>query len=111
MSQQDKDHFPSFAHAQVALTNQLYDYLNKPNILIFCPTGCFFFLFEINKIFLFLEYCSRMAKPSLEKSDYLQTIGNGLHPDIDIFWTGNFYLFNDILLHNKLKSYRRSFIN
>ena len=37
---------------------------------------------------LFLEYCSRMAKPSLEKSEYLQTIGNGLHPDIDIFWTG-----------------------
>jgi hypothetical protein len=30
-----------------------------------------------------------MAKPSLEKSAYLQTIGNGLHPDIDIFWTGN----------------------
>ena len=29
-----------------------------------------------------------MATPSLEKSPYLQTIGNGLHPDIDIFWTG-----------------------
>lgn len=29
-----------------------------------------------------------MATPSLEKSVYLQTIGNGLHPDIDIFWTG-----------------------
>jgi protein O-GlcNAcase/histone acetyltransferase len=44
MSQQDKDHFSSFAHAQVAITNQLYDYLNKPNILIFCPTGFFLFL-------------------------------------------------------------------
>ncbi|CAF4596470.1 unnamed protein product, partial [Rotaria sp. Silwood2] len=32
-------------------------------------------------------YCSRMAKPSIEKSSYLQTIGDGLHTDIDIFWT------------------------
>jgi hypothetical protein len=30
-----------------------------------------------------------MATPTLEKSDYLQTIGTGLYPDIDIFWTGN----------------------
>ena len=29
-----------------------------------------------------------MAMPSLEKSLYLQILGNGLHPDIDIFWTG-----------------------
>ncbi|CAF4712319.1 unnamed protein product, partial [Rotaria sp. Silwood2] len=28
-----------------------------------------------------------MAKPSIEKSSYLQTIGDGLHTDIDIFWT------------------------
>ncbi|CAF0851880.1 unnamed protein product, partial [Didymodactylos carnosus] len=33
-------------------------------------------------------YCSKMAKPTLDKSQYLQTIGNGLLPDIDIFWTG-----------------------
>jgi hypothetical protein len=46
MSQQDKDHFPSFAHAQVALTNQLYDYLNKPNIFIFCPTGLIHFFLK-----------------------------------------------------------------
>ncbi|CAF3072516.1 unnamed protein product [Rotaria sp. Silwood2] len=72
MSQQDKDIYPSFAHAHVDLTNKLYDYLNKPNIFIFCPT----------------DYCSRMAKPSIEKSSYLQTIGDGLHTDIDIFWTG-----------------------
>jgi hypothetical protein len=30
-----------------------------------------------------------MAKPSLEKSVYSNTIDAGLHPDIDIFWTGN----------------------
>ncbi|CAM4976801.1 unnamed protein product [Rotaria socialis] len=73
MCQQDKDRFLSFAHAQVTVTNEIYDYLNKPNILLFCPT----------------QYCSQMAKPSLERSSYLQTIGNGLHPDIDIFWTGS----------------------
>ncbi|CAF1144432.1 unnamed protein product [Rotaria sordida] len=73
MSQQDKDNFASFGHAQVALTNEIYDYLDKPNVLLFCPT----------------QYCSRMAKPSLERSSYLQIIGNGLHPDIDIFWTGS----------------------
>ena len=31
-----------------------------------------------------------MATPTLEKSPYLQTIGNGLDPDIDIFWTGKY---------------------
>jgi hypothetical protein len=49
-----------------------------------------------------------MAKPSLEKSDYLHTIGNGLHPDIDIFWTGNFHLFNSIYFTKNLASYRKS---
>jgi hypothetical protein len=39
MSEEDKDRFASFGHAQVAITNQIYDYLNKPNIFIFCPTG------------------------------------------------------------------------
>ncbi|CAF4580978.1 unnamed protein product, partial [Rotaria magnacalcarata] len=38
MCQQDKDRFLSFAHAQVTVTNEIYDYLNKPNILLFCPT-------------------------------------------------------------------------
>jgi protein O-GlcNAcase/histone acetyltransferase len=38
MSQQDKDHFSSFAHAQVVVTNEIYEYLDKPNILLFCPT-------------------------------------------------------------------------
>jgi protein O-GlcNAcase/histone acetyltransferase len=38
MSQQDKDRFASFAHAQVAVTNEIYDYLDKPNIFLFCPT-------------------------------------------------------------------------
>jgi hypothetical protein len=49
MSQQDKDQFNSFAHAQVSVTNQLYQYLNKPNIFIFCPTG---FSLIFNKFYL-----------------------------------------------------------
>lgn len=44
MSQQDKNNFPSFAHAHVSVANQLYEYLNKPKIFLFCPTG-----FQINK--------------------------------------------------------------
>jgi hypothetical protein len=36
------------------------------------------------KIFVKINI-SRMAKPTVEKSDYLQTIGIGLHRDIDMF--------------------------
>ncbi|CAF1487112.1 unnamed protein product, partial [Adineta ricciae] len=52
MSSQDQTRFTSFAHAQVAVTNAIYDYLNKPNLFLFCPT----------------QYCSRMAKSALETS-------------------------------------------
>jgi protein O-GlcNAcase/histone acetyltransferase len=44
-----------------------------------------------------------MAKPSLEKSPYLQTIGNGLHPDIDVFWTGK-------LLSLAIRQFKSEFI-
>jgi protein O-GlcNAcase/histone acetyltransferase len=91
MSQEDQTRFASFAHAQVAVTNEIYDYLEKPNLLLFCPTGRYsLFARTIDFIDLFAEYCNRMARPSLETSSYLQTIGNGLHPDIDIFWTGTY---------------------
>ena len=39
MSAEDQTSFASFADAQVAVTNELYDYLDKPNLLLFCPTG------------------------------------------------------------------------
>jgi len=92
MTQQDKDQFSSFAHAQVAVTNEIYDYLHKPNVFLFCPTGFFLLKISLKENIFFLsllkEYCTTMAKPTLDKSPYLQTIGSGLHPDIDIFWTG-----------------------
>ena len=47
-----------------------------------------------------------MATPTLEKSPYLQTIGNGLHPDIDIFWTGkNIHIIN--IFHTNWRSVSR----
>lgn len=31
--------FSSFAQAQVSLANDIYHYLKKPGIFLFCPTG------------------------------------------------------------------------
>ena len=53
MCEQDKINFSSFGHAQVSVTNQLYDYLNKPNIFIFCPTGLFIFIYLKIQKFIF----------------------------------------------------------
>ena len=36
-----------------------------------------------------IEYCGSRADPSVEESQYLKHIGEHLHPDIDIMWTGN----------------------
>lgn len=38
---------------------------------------------------LFLEYCKTRALPTVKKSEYLNTLGKELHPDIDIMWTGD----------------------
>uniref|UniRef100_A0A3Q2FFC0 Protein O-GlcNAcase n=1 Tax=Cyprinodon variegatus TaxID=28743 RepID=A0A3Q2FFC0_CYPVA len=35
----DKEVFSSFAHAQVSLTNEIYQYLGEPETFLFCPTG------------------------------------------------------------------------
>lgn len=35
----DAKEFPSFAHAQVVLTNDVYMHLGKPELFLFCPTG------------------------------------------------------------------------
>uniref|UniRef100_A0A665UY04 GH84 domain-containing protein n=1 Tax=Echeneis naucrates TaxID=173247 RepID=A0A665UY04_ECHNA len=35
----DKEVFSSFAHAQVSITNEIYQYLGEPEIFLFCPTG------------------------------------------------------------------------
>jgi beta-N-acetylglucosaminidase len=40
--------------------------------LLFCPT----------------EYCGVLAEPSVQESPYLRALGEGLDPDIGVFWTG-----------------------
>lgn len=35
----DKEAFSSFAHAQVSITNEVYQHLQKPQSFLFCPTG------------------------------------------------------------------------
>lgn len=41
----------------------------------------------------FAEYCATRAQPSVKSSEYLQTIGSKLLPDIMVMWTGrNEYL-------------------
>ncbi|XP_064600091.1 protein O-GlcNAcase-like [Liolophura sinensis] len=71
MSEADKTTFQSSGHAQVSVTNEVYQHLNQPRFL-FCPT----------------EYCSTRAIPSVSNSEYLTTLGSKLLPDIDIMWTG-----------------------
>lgn len=77
MTKSDKEVFQSFAHAQVSISNDTYTHLNRnqPNRrnFLFCPT----------------QYCSTRAVPSVNESEYLNTIGQKLIPFIDILWTGS----------------------
>nr|CAG4638272.1 EOG090X01OH [Cyclestheria hislopi] len=72
MSESDKEAFQSFAQAQVSITNEIYQHLNHPKGFLFCPT----------------QYCASRAVPDVRNSEYLNTIGSKLAPDIDIMWTG-----------------------
>ncbi|XP_055592183.1 protein O-GlcNAcase [Uranotaenia lowii] len=71
MCKSDKEVFQSFAHAQVSVTNEVYNHLNCPRFL-FCPT----------------QYCSTRAVPNVKQSEYLNTLGSKLIQAIDIMWTG-----------------------
>ncbi|GAB0086403.1 O-GlcNAcase [Sergentomyia squamirostris] len=71
MTKADKEMFQSFAHAQVSVTNEIFNHLNCPRFL-FCPT----------------QYCSSRAVPSVTRSEYLNTLGSKLAQDIEILWTG-----------------------
>lgn len=72
MSKTDKEVFQTFAHAQVSVTNEIFDHLNCSRFL-FCPT----------------QYCSTRAVPSVSNSEYLSTLGTKLGRNIDILWTGS----------------------
>lgn len=76
MNERDKKKFPSFVMAQLTVSNVVFEYIGKP-LFFFCPT----------------EYCESRAVPSLEESSYLNTLGENLHTDIHILWTGNWQLY------------------
>ncbi|XP_061525512.1 LOW QUALITY PROTEIN: protein O-GlcNAcase [Phycodurus eques] len=73
LCQADSEAFSSFAHAQVTVTNEIYRFLGEPPVFLFCPT----------------EYCSSLCSPSVQKSPYLQTVGEDLLPNITVIWTGS----------------------
>jgi len=75
MTQQDRDRFSSVAEAQASVTNSIFEWLRDQHSeirLLFCPT----------------PYCDRMDRWDLGGDDYLDTIGDRLITEIDIFWTG-----------------------
>ncbi|KAL2089841.1 hypothetical protein ACEWY4_014529 [Coilia grayii] len=68
----DKDAFRSLASAQVHITNEVYRHLRKPETFLFCPT----------------DYCAAFCTPNVAQSSYLLTVGEDLHREIDVLWTG-----------------------
>ncbi|XP_051473440.1 protein O-GlcNAcase isoform X3 [Apus apus] len=76
----DKEVFSSFAHAQVSITNEIYQYLGEPDTFLFCPT----------------EYCGTFCYPNVAQSPYLRTVGEKLLPGIEVLWTGPKVVSKDI---------------
>ncbi|XP_059803173.1 protein O-GlcNAcase isoform X2 [Hypanus sabinus] len=76
----DKEVFSSFAHAQLSVTNEIYQYLGEPEHFLFCPT----------------EYCGTFCYPNVAQSPYLRTVGEKLLPGIDVLWTGPKVVSKDI---------------
>ncbi|KAI6214663.1 hypothetical protein M3Y94_00295100 [Aphelenchoides besseyi] len=72
MNEDDRKTFPSFVAAQLSVANTVFSYIES-EMFFFCPT----------------EYCSSRAVPDLSSSDYLNTLGQNLLPDIHIMWTGS----------------------
>uniref|UniRef100_A0AAR2J1L6 Protein O-GlcNAcase n=1 Tax=Pygocentrus nattereri TaxID=42514 RepID=A0AAR2J1L6_PYGNA len=80
----DKEVFSSFAHAQVSITNEIFQYLGEPETFLFCPT----------------EYCGTFCYPNVAQSPYLRTIGEKLLPGIEILWTGPKVVSKDITVES-----------
>ncbi|KAG9346155.1 hypothetical protein JZ751_007973 [Albula glossodonta] len=76
----DRKVFSSCAHAQVSLTNEIFQHLGKPETFMICPT----------------DYCGSFCSPSVSESSYLQTVGNNLLPGIEVLWTGPKVVSNSI---------------
>lgn len=86
MSETDAARFGSFAKAQAYIANELFDYVRErtKGLVLFCPT----------------DYCARMTKPSVPESDYLYELGEHLHSEIDVFWTGPEIVSEEITAHS-----------
>lgn len=80
----DKEVFSSFAHAQVSITNEIFQYLGEPETFLFCPT----------------EYCGTFCYPNVAQSPYLRTIGEKLLPGIEVLWTGPKVVSKDITVES-----------
>ncbi len=75
MAAADEQSFESFAAAQVYFANSAFEHLKaqvEHPVVLFCPT----------------EYCAAFAGRDVPGSAYLKTIGEGLDPEIGVFWTG-----------------------
>uniref|UniRef100_A0A8C5GSD5 Protein O-GlcNAcase n=1 Tax=Gouania willdenowi TaxID=441366 RepID=A0A8C5GSD5_GOUWI len=80
----DKEVFSSFAHAQVSITNEIFQYLGEPETFLFCPT----------------EYCGTFCYPNVSQSPYLHIVGEKLLPGIDALWTGPKVVSKDITVES-----------
>ena len=71
----DLERFGSLADAHANLANAVWAWMRSRNPgarLLFCPT----------------PYCGRMVRQGLGGPGYLETLGRGLDPGIDVCWTG-----------------------
>ncbi|KAJ3610955.1 hypothetical protein NHX12_023045 [Muraenolepis orangiensis] len=80
----DKEVFSSFAHAQVSLTNEIFQYLGEPETFLFCPT----------------EYCGTFCYPNVSQSPYLHIVGEKLLLGIEVLWTGPKVVSKDITVES-----------
>lgn len=71
LSDNDQNSFSSFARAHAQITNRLFKHLSGLSLL-FCPT----------------VYCGQMADYDIKGNAYLNELGELLHEEIGIFWTG-----------------------
>ncbi|EDW96236.1 uncharacterized protein Dyak_GE25717 [Drosophila yakuba] len=83
LSKADKEVFQTFANAHVSVTNEIYTHLDSPRFL-FCPT----------------QYCASRAVPTVQESEYLNTLGSKLNNEIDILWTGDKVISKTISLES-----------
>ena len=75
LTAEDHEAFSSVAAAQCFVANEILQWIRShvdDGRLLFCPT----------------PYCDRMVQWELGGKDYLDVIGDQLHTDIEVLWTG-----------------------